>query len=386
MERIRKLIIYISAIVRRWLLLPIAKMKYGRKQIWLVCERGTDARDNGYHMFRYLRKEHPEIAAWYVITRDSADLGKIAGLGNIAYRGSLNHWLLYIQTKIILTAFEPYFCPSRSYRFGVEMKKKNGQKVVFLQHGIMGVDVPLYYQERSKFDLFICGAKPEFDFVASHFHYKHGEVRYTGLARFDALHDFTIKKQILIMPTYRKWLENKSVDEVACSEYFTRWNHLLTHPDLVDIAEKYGLRIVFYPHQLMQKYVGLFSSPSPDIIIGDNQHYDVQALLKESALLITDNSSVHFDFAYMRKPVLYYQFDEEAFQKHNARGFFDYRTMGFGERVDDESELLSLIAGYTSGGFRMKPEFQQRIQGFFPLFDACNCERIYHEVESLIQG
>lgn len=78
---------------------PIAKLKYGKKPVWLVCERGTDARDNGYHMFRYLRKEHPEIEAWYVITRDSADLKKIADLGNIALKGSLNHWLLYLRTK-----------------------------------------------------------------------------------------------------------------------------------------------------------------------------------------------------------------------------------------------------------------------------------------------
>ena len=165
MKKVKKLLIYIYAVIKRLILLPVAKLKYGGKQIWLVCERGTDARDNGYHMFRYLRTEHPEIEAWYVITRDSADLKKIAGLGNIAYRGTLNHWLLYLQARIILTAFEPYYCPSKSYRFALDVKRNNKQKVVFLQHGIMGVDVPLYYQERSKFDLFICGAKPEYDFV-----------------------------------------------------------------------------------------------------------------------------------------------------------------------------------------------------------------------------
>ena len=380
MKKVKKLFIYLYAVIKRLILLPVAKLKYGGKQVWLVCERGTDARDNGYHMFRYLRAEHPEIEAWYVITRDSADLNKIAGLGNIAFRGSLNHWLLYIRAKIILTAFEPYYCPSGSYRFALDVKRKNRQKVVFLQHGIMGVDVPLYYQERSKFDLFICGAKPEYDFVSSHFHYTNGEVRYTGLARFDALHDFSVKKQILIMPTYRKWLEKMTEDEVSKSEYVVRWNYLLSNSVLSDIAEKYDIDIIFYPHQLMQKFVGLFTSQNPHIIIGDNRRYDVQPLLKESALLITDNSSVHFDFAYMRKPVIYYQFDEKAFEKHNARGFFDYGTMGFGEKVRDENELLSLIDGYCANEFKVKPEFEKRIEGFFPLYDACNCERIYREI------
>ena len=381
MERIKKLLIYLFASLKRLVLLPIARMKYGEKEIWLVCERGTDARDNGYHMFRYLRTAHPEIEAWYVITRDSPDLKKIAGLGNIAFRGSLNHWLLYIRAKIILTAFEPYFCPSGSYRFAQVMKKKNRQKIVFLQHGIMNTDTPFFYQERMKFDLFICGAKPEYDFVSSHFHYTHGEVRYTGLARFDALHDFTAKRQILIMPTYRKWLWEKNEQEVAQSEYVERWNHLLGNPALAEIAEKYHVEIIFYPHQMMQRFVRLFSSPSPHIIVADWHQYDVQPLLKESALLVTDFSSIHFDFAYMKKPVIYYQFDEEKFfSDHNARGFLDYRTMGFGERIEKEEELISRIAECAEKEFQLQPVFEQRINNFFPLHNARNCERIYQEI------
>ena len=246
----------------------------------------------------------------------------------------------------------------------------------------MGVDTPLYYQERSKFDLFICGAKPEYEYVASQFHYKNGEVRYTGLARFDALHSFKTKRQVLIMPTYRKWLQDMSPEEVARSEYVERWSHLLNHPRLAEIAEKYNVQILFYPHQLMQKFIGLFPSDNPNIIIGDSYTFDVQPLLKESALLITDFSSVHFDFAYMEKPVLYYQFDEERmFREHNGRAsYFDYQTMSFGEKCQSEEALLEGIADYAAGDFQRKPEYARRVEGFFPLHDTHNCERIYQEI------
>lgn len=382
MERMKKLFIYLCASALRLVLLPCAKWKYGKKEVWLICERGTDARDNGYHMFRYLRTRHPELEAWYVITRDSVDVGKIADLGNVAFHGSLTHWLLFLSASKILTAFEPYLCcPSSSFRFCQDVIRKNRLKTVFLQHGVIDKDLPLYYQERAKFDVFICGAKPEYDYVLDHFHYKNGEVRYTGLARFDALHDFTVKRQILIMPTYRKWLHELNEQEVAQSEYVTRWNHLLNHPRLAEIAERHGVQIIFYPHQLMQQFVGLFSSACDDIIIADNRRYDVQPLLKESALLVTDFSSVHFDFAYMKKPVLYYQFDEDAvFKNHNARSYFDYETMGFGEKVREEDALLDLIDEYASRSFRLKPAYEQRIGGFFPLYDTGNCERIYREI------
>ena len=51
------------------------------RNLWLVAERGNDARDNGYRFYEYLRTMHPEVNAHYVITTDSADEMKIAALG-----------------------------------------------------------------------------------------------------------------------------------------------------------------------------------------------------------------------------------------------------------------------------------------------------------------
>ncbi|MBR5258025.1 MAG: hypothetical protein IKV51_03670, partial [Clostridia bacterium] len=61
------------------LALDLAALAYARlsglpRDTWLISERGYDARDNGYCFFRYLRRNHPDIRAVYVITRDSPDL------------------------------------------------------------------------------------------------------------------------------------------------------------------------------------------------------------------------------------------------------------------------------------------------------------------------
>lgn len=379
MNKIVKLLQYLSAMTKRFLLLPFAKARYGKKPVWLVCERGNDARDNGYHMFRYLRKEHPEIDAWYIITKDSVDLPKVAEYGNVAFLGSVRHWLLYICAEKTLTAFEPHFCPSKSHAFYGFMKER--QKIIFLQHGVIGNDLPLYHRERSGFDLFICGAKPEYDFISSTFGYSNGEVRYTGLARFDALHEFNTKRQILIMPTYRKWFRDQTDEEVRQSEYVSRWQALLNNQKLSELAEKSDTDVVFYPHALMQKYISMFSSPCERIRIADSANFDVQPLLMESALLITDYSSIQFDFAYMNKPLIYYQFDEkEVFDKHFGHGYFDYRETGFGEVVEKEEQLFDLVEGYLNDEFRVKSFYNKRVEGFFPLHDTHNCERIFHEI------
>ena len=73
----------------------------------------------------------------------------------------------------------------------------------------------------------------------------------------------------------------------------------------------------------------MFESGSDRITIASKETQDVQKLLMDCALLVTDYSSVFFDVAFLRKPVVYYQFDEEEFRKyHYQKGYFDFRDHG----------------------------------------------------------
>ena len=86
--------------------------------------------------------------------------------------------------------------------------------------------------------------------------------------------------------------------------------------------EQQDYRLVFYPHIEMQKDSRRFKSGSDRITIVSKETHDVQKLLMDCALLVTDYSSVFFDVAFLRKPVVYYQFDEEEFRKyHYQKGF-----------------------------------------------------------------
>ena len=64
----------------------------------------------------------------------------------------------------------------------------------------------------------------------------------------------------------------------------------------------------------------------------------------DCALLVTDYSSVFFDVAFLRKPVVYYQFDEEEFRKyHYQKGYFDFRRDGFGPVCTTQEALLGAL-------------------------------------------
>ena len=60
----------------------------------------------------------------------------------------------------------------------------------FLQHGIIHNDNEFLHYENTRMGLFVCGARPEYDYVRRSFGYPEGTVRYLGLARFDELHHF----------------------------------------------------------------------------------------------------------------------------------------------------------------------------------------------------
>ena len=78
LRRLQRAATYVRLLATHILLTPIAKMLCLSKHIWIVSERGTDARDNGYHLYRYIRKNHPEQEAYYIIDRKSADYPKVA--------------------------------------------------------------------------------------------------------------------------------------------------------------------------------------------------------------------------------------------------------------------------------------------------------------------
>ena len=388
-KRMGRAVTYIKMRMLNFLLNPIGKLLYRGKHIWIVSERGTDARDNGYHFYRYVRERHPEQRAYYIIDRKSPDYPKVAALGNVVQRGSLKHWLLYLGAEVKISSHMNGFTPDSNWHYlQFVSRRRRNDKNVFLQHGVTKDDLKPCYRNCTNINLFICGAKPEYDYILSRYGYSESELKYTGFARFDSLHNFTTRRQVLIMPTWRSWLSAKrdgvTWKDVENSTYLKCWTSVLRSGRLQKMAKKYGISFVFYPHYEVQSFLHLFGKSDEGIEIADFAHYDVQQLLKESMLLITDYSSVFFDFAYMRKPVIYYQFDEEEYRaQHYRQGYFDYRRDGFGEVVTEQDALFDLLEQYLENGCSLKPEYRERIQGFFPLQDRNNCERIYKEIMKL---
>ncbi len=375
-NKIKKIMKIINCMVKYLYYAFYCKVKKIKNEnIWLISERGNDARDNAYHFYKYLKKNHQEIKVRYVMDPSSADYKKIAKEDVVEYN-TKEHYILFLTAGKLISTHIMGYSPDASLFWRLDkwnLLKLNGKRI-FLQHGITQNYIEIMTSKVAKIDLFICGAEPEYRYILKNFGFSSDVVKYTGFARYDNLKNKE-KNQILLMPTFRKWLNY--TNDFTETEYFKSWNSLLNDNNLIDYLEKNNINLIFYPHYEIQKYITNFKSKSKNIIIANFKNYDVQQLLIESKLLITDYSSVFFDFAYMRKPVIYYQFDQKEFrEKHYQKGYFDYEKMGFGPVCMNEKEVVENIT--KASNFN-----KERITNFFQYNDTNNCKRIYDEIIKL---
>ena len=367
---------------------PFYKIKH--PDLWIVSEDKMEARDNGYWFFKYVCENHPEQECVYAISSKSMDYDKIRKIGQTVEYGSLKHWIMYLSSTKKISS-QKSGNPNAAIFYFLEVYDLIKDNRIFLQHGVIINELKWLYYDVTKMNRFICGAYPEYEFITKTFGYPKGNVVYTGLARYDGLHDAKPERIVLIMPTWREWIadedhrlkEYEGTTEIPKTNYFLKWNAFLQDKRLKEIAEKFHVKFIFFPHRNMQKYMRFFPSSNTWLQVMSAKDIDIQALLKKSALMITDYSSVFTDFLYMKKPVVFYQFDYDMFRKGQyGEGYFDYRNNPFANSFPDADGVILEITKILRRDFQVSKEFLEAHKFFFPKYDTSNCERIYNVVKN----
>lgn len=378
------------------LLISFGYMNLNRRKTWLISEKRTEARDNGYYMFRFLRNSDIKDNVYYSIVKGTQDESKIVPIGNVVEYNSINHIALYLGSRFLLYCqidSKPY---ENIHGIGrLDFLCRSKQVRVYLTHGICKDNVPASYDFRlAGYDLFICGAKPEYDYYKRIYNYPDKNIALTGLCRFDGLENEAVDNLILIMPTFRDWLRTNDSTKAKASEsecklmqesdFFKRYSSLLLNKHFLDVLKRSNCKVYFYLHYTIQPYTHLFQSLDLDkkIIICERGRYDVQDLLKKAKILLTDYSSVAFDFAYMKKPIAYYHFDYDLYRHyHYKEGFFNYSENGVGPIFNNELDLIAWLNKTINNGIILEEPYASRINDFFLYHDTRNCERVFNSIK-----
>ena len=357
------------------------------RDMWLISERKTEARDNGLHFFRYLSEKHPEINAAFIIDSKSPDYARVAQLGKTIQPGTFRHMLAFACAKIRISTHY-MSCSPDDYRFAVlrRIGLVHGKNAV-IRHGITCNDLKELHYPNATPDLLVCSSLPEYENIKNTYGHPDGVVRRLGLCRYDRLlSEHTVKKQILVMPTWRYFLRSLSDKDFLKSEYHRCFSSLISNSDLMESLEKNNYTLVFYLHYELQRYSHLFKSNNPRIKVLKKENSDVQQLLMESSVLLTDYSSVFFDFAYMSKPVVYLQFDEYLFYKTQyGRGYFNCRTDGFGPVFENEDDAAKCLCKIIENGSHTDELYLSRAELFFGKRTSDHCEQTFNAIGGLLK-
>jgi CDP-glycerol glycerophosphotransferase len=73
---------------------------------------------------------------------------------------------------------------------------------------------------------------------------------------------------------------------------------------------------------------------------------DVQEILIHTDVLITDYSSVFFDFMSTKKPVIFYTYDYQDYLSKCRGMYYDFKQELQGPFADDEESLIDYIKSY----------------------------------------
>lgn len=355
-----------------------------RKPVWLISDRLDTADDNGDAFFQFLIQRKEPVHLRFLLFKDSIDRPRLKKMGVVIPFFSIRHRLCHLLCDYILSSHADHYTTNPFGENWIYYRDLQCRpKFIFLQHGIIKDDLSDWLNRYSKNIYgFVVSTQKEWESVAhGRYDYSPEHIWLTGLCRYDLLYH-NEKRLITIMPTWRKYLMGRFSEKAGKrmlnasfkeSDYFQFYSALLTDAQLLNAARRYGYQLCFHPHPLLMPYIKEFvRNENVSVFPPEKRYRDIFA---ESELIVTDYSSTAFDFAYLRKPILYCRPDHNRFVSglHTyTPGYFSYQNDGFGEVTYSLNETVEQIISYMQNHCMLKPVYQDRINHFFTYNDT-NC-------------
>lgn len=364
-----------------------AKARKREKPIWLIMDRIDSAGDNGEALFTFLMQQ-PDlpVAPYFVISEDCADYDKMKAIGPVLALDSREYLLAHLCADLIISShaeeyiLNPFKLEGRYFR---DMMAE--QAFVFLQHGITKDDLSSWLNRYNKnIQGFITATERERQSILDYdYYYEEDAVWLTGFPRHDYLYEDS-KKQVVICPTWRLYLRDLTEDQFAESEYFHYYEKLMSNDKLHKALAKYGYTMAIKLHPNMLQFIELFEAIEGVELLNTDVPY--RQIYAESDLMVTDYSSTAMDFAFMKKPVVYYQFDKDSFfsgEHTYQKGYFDYERDGFGKVTTTVSQTVDAIIDALKNGCTLRGKYKKRADDFFLPNDRKSCQRVYENLLKL---
>lgn len=352
---------------------------------------GKQYSDNPRAIYEYIKEHYPNYQLYW-----SVDKNYIKNFENkdvqIIIRFSVKWLFTMARAQYWITNSRlPFWVPKPNHTTYIQTWHGTPLKKIGIdieEVHMPGVDTKKYREEfideASSWDFLVSPNRYSTKIFRQAFQYK-GEIIESGYPRNDflynannAVHISQLKKKynipenkkvILYAPTWRDHLINKQgkyafelqldlkkLRDQLGDEYIIllRLHYLVASK--LDIAEYEGFAFDF------------------------SQLEDIRELYLISDLLITDYSSVFFDYANLKRPIIFFVYDIDDY-RDKLRGFYlDFEKMAPGPLVKTTEEVLREITSFEQNHFTVPEKFESFYEQFCEWEDGNAAKRVVEKV------
>lgn len=360
-------------------LLPIK-----RNKVLFIGYYGSQYGCNPKYLSQYFSENNKDLKIIWAFTQPQKY--NIENIISIRYY-SLRYFYELATSKVVIS----------NYRLPEYFKKRNIQLYIQTWHSSLRLKMiendsvntlPESYIKMAKYDssqidLLLSGCKFSSEIFKRAFWYN-GEIFECGTPRCDILfmqNDSIIKsvkerlelnatdKILLYAPTFRKGND--------LSAYDIDFNQLQ-----MTLNQQGNWKILIRLHPHLQDYSAELVKNN-NFIIDVTKYDDIQELLLISDFLISDYSSLVFDFAITKKPCILYTSDLDEYLKKDRNLYFNIKELPFPICLNND-ELFNAIKSFNIENYiNSIDNFDQKIGSFE---DGKACQRVYEKIISYIKS
>lgn len=321
--------------------------------LYVILNEAGRSGSNGFIFYRYLRKYHPELDVVLVEPWPSAHL-------------AFKTWLKIGRAKHIFTTHQPFKIKSKQvlscFWHGIPLKK-----MALMSNNTSYKSDCRNIKSWQKADYISSSSSLYETLMTSCISVKASKYVRTGFPRIDALYNPEVTKADVLkqyfnvtdvtakigvyMPTFRYELEDDSImDKISRGNFFAFDYFDLSKLEQVLQKKNKYLIVKLHPYEMKKidekckNYDHIYFLKDIDLF---KFNYDMYDLLGNTDFLITDFSSVYFDYLHLDKPIYFVTNFLKEYEKTRGLLMGPYADIVPGAKINTFVELLDILENDT---------------------------------------
>lgn len=375
-----------SKVSAAYLLSFFTKKKSGKKIALVGGNLGEKYEDNAAVYHKYLLNNHKEQVTAYWMYDPKTSYAKDQKIENAVPLGSFKNYLLFFQADYTFHGHSLLYDIVPSADKFLFLNRKT--IITHVSHGIEGFkkiliqkeDVPLL----KRTDYFNCASQYEYELKLNKWKIPEKKLILTGFPRFDRYPPNQPSKEvknILMMMTWREWLFDLTKEEFIESPYFKNTTGLLKHQGIQQLLTDHNLHLNIALHPFMKKFESYFTG------LTDNEHgikfldfnqETIEYSIDHNDMLLTDITSVSWDFLYLNKPIIFYMFDQQEYLEKRGT-YLNLDSDLYGYKADSIDHVYEYLKKIIEEKITYN-EWYPKASDYIDYFDQDNCKRLTERV------